>query len=169
MLHGTNEPERLKKDYDSEGCIVSENANILKAINFVDVSQSPILVYNELKPDYLKPATGLKEFFQGWLTSWSNKDLENYIKSYSEQFSFNKMDKKKFREYKNSLNKRYKFIKVTAKDVQYFTHPKYNVIVFSQRYESSAFKLDSLKMLYVRFEEGQWRILKETSGKDSDS
>ncbi len=169
MLHATNAPQRLKKDFDSEGCIVVKNEELLKIKPFIRLGLTPILVFNELNEQYLKPAADskIKNFFSHWLEAWSTKKIDSYVESYHSSFTAKGMNKGQWRNYKSNLNSLYKEILIKAEDIQYFRHPKYSVIMFVQNYSSTlkngrpGFKSRGTKTLVVAEEDGQPRIISE--------
>src|SRR3954468_23741186 len=55
MLHATNEPDRLKKDYDSEGCVVVKNEELEEIRPFIRLGLTPILIFSELTDELRKP------------------------------------------------------------------------------------------------------------------
>ena len=156
MLHATDDPPRLKRDYDSEGCVVVDNPEIEEISKSVRLGLTPIIIYPELKEEYLKSDAKpvVKEAFNRWLNAWNSKDLENYIASYASGFHYNGMNLKQYRDYKASLNKKYSQINVKAENLRFFYHPKYDVVSFTQVYESKlkngakGFKSAGTKHLY---------------------
>lgn len=169
MLHATDDPPRLKKDYDSEGCVVIDNHEIEEVAKTVRLGLTPIIVYPELKPDYLSSAfkPELHQAFESWVGAWSGKDIEGYIGSYAEKFRYNNMNLQRYRAYKASLNQRYAVIRVNPTGVRYFYHPKYDVVMFTQNYESSlksgarGFKSSGTKLLYFVKEGDRYKIAAE--------
>ncbi|MCM2324352.1 MAG: L,D-transpeptidase family protein [Oligoflexia bacterium] len=170
MLHATNEPERLKQNYDSEGCIVVNNEEISEIHPFVRVGLTPILVFDELKEEYLKPGQSaeLKAFFESWIQAWESKAIDSYISHYHSDFSAQQKDKNQWKVYKANLNSRYKTIQVGPEDVQYYRHPKYSMITFTQNYRSAlnrggvGHRSRGTKILYIAEEAGQPKIISET-------
>ena len=170
MLHATDEPERLKKDFDSEGCVVVNNEEINQIKPYIHVGLTPILIFSDLTPDYLKPAgdTKLTAFFQSWLKTWETKSLDDYIDKYHSDFSAQGMNKTKWKAFKASLAKRYSDIKVKAENVLYFRHPKYSMITFTQTYRSklkngsTGHASKGTKILYVAEEDGNPKIIAES-------
>ncbi|NDE93645.1 MAG: hypothetical protein EB036_09765, partial [Betaproteobacteria bacterium] len=126
MLHSTDVPERLKQNYDSEGCIVLENDEIRQVKPYVRLGLTPILVFPELSPEFLKPGqdTKLKAFFESWITDWESKDINRYIEHYHSDFSAQGKNKAQWKAYKSGLNSRYSSIKIGPEDVRYYQHPK---------------------------------------------
>src|SRR3712207_5331466 len=84
MLHATNEPNRLNQNYDSQGCVVVKNEEISEIHPYVRIGLTPILIFQELTDEYLKPGRykPLTDFFNSWLKSWESKDINHYIDLY---------------------------------------------------------------------------------------
>jgi murein L,D-transpeptidase YafK len=156
MLHSTDDPPRLKRNQDSEGCVVVDDDQIKEVSQYIRLGLTPIVIYPELKPEYLSEDYNpkAKEAFEHWLEAWKHKDIDAYIGSYASGFVYNGMNLKKYREYKKSLNDRYAKIEIEAKNVRFYHHPKYSVVTFTQIYESAlkgggqGFKSSGSKTLY---------------------
>ncbi len=157
MLHSTDDPSRLTRDYDSDGCVVVDNHEIAEISKHVQLGLTPMLIYEELKPDYLKEffEPKLKSFFDKWVQAWANKDIENYIAAYSPQFRSNGMTRDQYKSYKTSLTKKYARIEVAAENPRIYYHPKYDVVAFTQKYASydargrKLFQSNGTKFLYL--------------------
>jgi murein L,D-transpeptidase YafK len=169
MLHSTDEPERLKLNLDSEGCIVINDEEITAIQPHVELNLTPILVFDDLKAEYRNPqtATELQGFFDRWLNAWRGKDIATYMESYHSGFTSGGYDFDGWRTYKGGLNRSYDEILVDATNVHFFRHPKYSVITFSQDYRSTfpggkqAFRSQGTKVLYVAEERGELKIISE--------
>jgi murein L,D-transpeptidase YafK len=170
MLHATNEPDRLNKDYDSEGCIVVKNEEIAEIAPKIRLGLTPVLIFAELTPEYWKPGqnTTLKNFFKSWIQAWESRSIDTYIRHYHSDFSAQGMDKDGWKRYKESLNQRYGKISIGPEDVLYYTHPKYSVITFTQNYRSvlkngkPGHASRGTKILYIAQESGEPKIISET-------
>ena len=158
MLHSTDDPTRLTKNYDSDGCVVVDNHEIREIDQRITVGLTPMIVYDEMKPEYLKPASRpvLRDAFEKWVGSWQSKDIDGYISHYDHSFTGGGMNLKQYEVYKKSLTKKYDKITVGVKNVRIYQHPKYDVITFSQDYRSffkdgrPAFISKGTKVLYLR-------------------
>jgi murein L,D-transpeptidase YafK len=170
MLHATDDPTRLLKDQDSEGCVVVDNNEIEEIARYVHLGLTPIIIYPEMKPEYLTPlgTTTLKEAFERWLAAWTSKDLDTYIDSYAQNFRFGRMNLKQYQQYKGSLNKKYALIDVQADHVRYYYHPKYSAVSFKQNYSSKlkngskGFKSAGTKTLYFVKTGDRFKIVDES-------
>ncbi|MBI3557091.1 MAG: L,D-transpeptidase [Deltaproteobacteria bacterium] len=170
-LHATDEPKRLDKDFDSLGCVVVRNEEIEELLPRLTYRTSPVLVFDdfEKRKELLKPErlAALVAFVKGWAHNWSEKNMENYIHSYHAGFSSNGKDRKQWRAYKGQLNQQYASISVKLTHLFVFAHPKYDVAIFKQVYESRlkngkvAKRTEGVKILYLANEDGAPKILSE--------
>ncbi|MBN22012.1 MAG: hypothetical protein CL678_12095 [Bdellovibrionaceae bacterium] len=169
MLHATDTPERLKKDFDSEGCIVLSNEDIDSVKKYISLKSTPILVFSELSDSWLYPEKDKKlyEFIHQWITAWKNKDVEKYIHGYHSEFSYKGKNLKQWKQYKESLNKRYHTIEIDVSSPRFYRHPKYSVVTFEQDYRSknkkgrTLFRSKGLKKLFIAQEQGEYKIISE--------
>ena len=170
MLHATNDPDRLTKNYDSQGCVVVRDEEIKEIFPQVRLGLTPILIFPELTEEMMHPGKdeALKSFFQSWIASWETKSIDDYITHYHSDFSANGMNKEKWRAYKTALNSRYASIEIGPEDVLYYRHPKYSMITFTQNYRSKlkgggwGHRSRGTKILYIAEESGKLKIIAET-------
>ena len=170
MLHATDEPERLKKNYDSKGCVVVKNEEIQEIKPYIRLGLTPILIFSDLTPEYMQPGTDarLKSFFSDWIHSWESKDIDHYIAAYHSDFSANGKNKAAWKSYKTRLNSLYSQIQIKPENVLFYRHPKYSMVTFTQNYASKlrsgawGHRSRGTKILYIAEEEGQLKIIAET-------
>jgi murein L,D-transpeptidase YafK len=172
LVHGTDDPARLEKQFDSKGCVVLDNENVKMVSDVVKLKDTKIIITKDFSQLQNTPRiTKAKAFFERWIKAWSNKDLSTYIESYADEFRMDGMNRLAYAKYKDSLNKKYDSITVTASDVRYFFHEKYDLITFTQHYSSTfgggkpAYSGSSRKNLWLQERNGEYRILVEESRK----
>jgi murein L,D-transpeptidase YafK len=174
MLHGTDDPSRLERAFDSLGCVVTDNDNVKEIAEYVKTGATKIIITREW--DTLKNQPRLekaKVFLDAWLNAWSAKDLPGYIYSYAEEYIPQQAGRNRndFARYKDSLNKKYGTIKVSASDVHFFFHEKYDLVTFTQHYNSTfpngapAYTGVSRKNLFIQERNGYYRIVMEENSK----
>lgn len=173
MLHGTDEPSRLKKDFDSEGCVVVKNEDLPDIRAAVQVKLTPILIFKELTPEYQKGGRDekLHRFFDSWIKDWESRDVEKYMSHYHTDFASpikgHTFDREAWKAYKTALTKRYTSISVNASDPYFFRHPKYTMMMFTQDYDSKikggrkGHVSRGTKILYIAEENGEPKIISE--------
>ena len=176
MLHATNEPERLKNNYDSQGCVVVENSEISEIAPYVRLGLTPILIFSETVDlsekggEFLSPGrdAAIKNFFQSWVSDWETKKLDGYMDHYHSDFSAQGMNKEHWKKFKSGLNERYSLIQVNPSDIRYYRHPKYSMITFTQSYVSKlraggwGHRSRGTKILYIAEEAGRPKIIAES-------
>lgn len=172
LIHGTDDPSRLEKQYDSLGCVVLDNDNVKIIYDAVKMKDTKVIItkdFSQLQNTPRLPRA--KAFFEGWIKAWSTKDLAKYVDSYADEFRMEGMNKVAFAKYKEALNKKYETITVTAENVRYYFHEKYDLITFTQTYTSTfpggkqAFSLKSNKNLYIQERNNEYRIVIEETRK----
>lgn len=118
--------------------------------------------------DSIPPSTvdlqAVKKAVQAWGQAWSQQDSEAYLAFYSETFrSADKLSRSKWEEQRKTRLQTPSFIRVKISRLE--TKVLNNEIVsvqFSQRYQSDRFRETSRKLLLLKYEDNQWRILQET-------
>lgn len=172
LIHGTDDPSRLEKKFDSKGCVVLDNENVKLVSDTIQLKDTKVIITRDFSqvqnPARLPKA---KAFFTRWINAWSNKDLDVYIDSYADEYRSDGMTRAQFAKYKDSLNKKYGTIKVTAENVRYYFHEKYDLITFTQNYDSTfpngtpAYRGTSRKNLYIQERNGHYKIVVEEARK----
>jgi murein L,D-transpeptidase YafK len=171
LVHGTDDPARLEKPYDSLGCVVLDNENVQLVSDAVNMRDTKIIITKDFSLLQNTPRLPkAKAFFERWIEAWSNKDLSTYIESYADEFRYDGMNRLAYSRYKDALNKKYDSITVTASDVRYYFHEKYDVVTYTQHYSSTikgqpAFNMTAKKALYLQERNGNYRIVVEESRK----
>ena len=170
MLHATDEPGRLKQNYDSKGCVVVNNEEISEIKPFIHLGLTPILIFADLKEEFLRPGANapLRSFFNNWLKNWQQKDIEHYIQSYHSDFTASGKNRSAWHAYKSRLNRTYSSIEIQADNVLIYRHPKYSMITFTQDYRAKlasnggwGHRSRGTKILFIAEEEGQPKIIAE--------
>ncbi|MDR2826910.1 MAG: L,D-transpeptidase family protein [Candidatus Adiutrix intracellularis] len=163
-LHGIN---KLLTDYDSNGCIELENADLTKLENLIKLFDTPIIIYETL---LLAPVASLqqeaikvREFVESWRRSWENKDHTAYQEKYSPDFV--NSDSRSFAAWmthKKNVATNYKTIKVEIKNLRIYRHRDIITVVFEQNYRGDKhFTSMGLKQLYLEESDGSYRIVGE--------
>lgn len=172
MLHGTDDPARLERAFDSLGCVVLDNENVRAISDTIKLKDTKIIITKDFAPLQSSPRLGAaKAFFENWVKAWSTKDHSAYMDSYADEFRLDGMNKLAYAKYKDALNKKYETIQIKATDVRYYFHEKYDLITFTQNYSSTfpggaqAYSGVSQKNLYIQERNGQYKIVLEENRK----
>lgn len=166
-IHGVDSDARLEKRFDTRGCVAMSNDDILELKKWVRPRSTTVVILDhssEKNPmGLMSPEGPLGQRVRDWAKAWSSRDTEAYLDFYHPDFYSRSMNYSQWRTYKDSLNKRYKFIRVELKNLKIFKHPKYWVSVFEQVYQSDVFQSRGIKRLYWVGTEDDSRIIAEES------
>jgi len=124
--------------------------------------------------EMVKPAVGTassssssseKEVIQkrilDWQNYWESKDIENYMRCYSQEFSSMGMDWSQWKIYKECLNDRYHHISLSLSDPRITLKDNHALVSFEQHYRSDDYSDHGIKSLVLRKENGEWKIMRE--------
>ncbi len=107
--------------------------------------------------------SAIQKLVSGWLAAWGDKDIQEYGRYYASDFRSRGMDKSQWLAYKDRLNRKYDYIRVSGSDLEIKTADNSRVVVdFVQRYESTGHQAVGIKRLQLKPENGQWKIFRET-------
>ncbi|MFA4909872.1 MAG: L,D-transpeptidase [Desulfobacteria bacterium] len=162
-LHGTN---KELMPTDTNGCIALENEDVLYLSRYIEPYSTPIIIKEKIdylhKDSLLQENREIQDFISKWLSYWENKELDNYMASYSERFRSENMDWQSWRAKKRSLNRIYKTINITLENLRIFRQKDSVVALFLQGYHSGSFDSFGLKRLYLEKGKNGWEIIGET-------
>lgn len=103
----------------------------------------------------------IKEFILEWKRYWENKDLENYMRFYSKEFTSRGMDWHQWKKYKKHLNDRYHRISLSFSEFNINLRDNQAIVSFKQYYKSDDYSDYGMKSLILKKEGGNWRIFEE--------
>jgi murein L,D-transpeptidase YafK len=102
-------------------------------------------------------------FIEKWRGHWESKELAKYMECYAKDFRDGEMDREGWEKLKNGLNQKYKNIKVNIINAE-ITLKEENreaEVSFLQHYQSDRHGDKGSKRLFLRKEQGGWRIVRE--------
>lgn len=113
-----------------------------------------------------KPVIDTKQEIAGliddWLHAWASKDMDRYGSHYSKGFRAEGMNRDDWLKYKRQLSRKYRYIKISKKNLSIDRGDTTTVASFIQTYESSGYKAVGRKSLFLKREGGRWKIFRET-------
>jgi murein L,D-transpeptidase YafK len=158
-------PDDVALTRGSRGCVVVRNNVILDLTQYVTLGRTPILIQNKterLPPAELNRVTNeLFHWVEDWRTAWASKDIERYISFYGDDFKSMNMNREKWRQHKSNLNSMYKEIEVKMSKPAILADRDRAVVRFLQEYTSDKKSDFGEKVLYLKREGGQYRIVGE--------
>ena len=162
-LHGTDQVGK----YDSNGCIVTNNKDIMNVKDFISLKTTPIIITKRLSVAPLKlsftPSKKVLFFIENWRKNWEDQNIEKYMIAYHKNFKDLKTgrNKKDWKKYKMFLNNKYKKIKVKLYNISVYVHTKYILVQFIQDYRSSGYNGRGIKRLYLKQINNNLKIISE--------
>ncbi len=164
-LHAVDEDDRVEKSYDTEGCVVVTNADIMELSNYITLWDTPIIVDDSLRVEsesqYDSARENVLSFITGWELSWEQERLDDYMACYDERFIGYGRTRAQHRAYKQRLNKAYKNIEVELTGISVYAFHNYLIVSFNQEYRSDRFHSVGRKKLYLTRDGDSFRILSE--------
>ncbi len=162
--HGINKP---LVDYDSNGCVELENADIAKMEEIIRLNDTPMVIYETLNlapvEDLRREAETVREFIESWRRAWAEKDHQAYRSKYAPDFV--NSDGRSFEgwmTHKANVSRGYQAISVEVKDLKIYRHRDVVVAVFEQDYRGDRrFTSVGLKRLYLRQTPEGYKIVGE--------
>ena len=136
--------EKIEKIKENPFILASRNLIVPEQTGFVDADD-----------------TDIETLIDNWLKAWSSKDIKAYGSFYADNFHTQGMNKKSWIRYKDKLNKKYKYIRVSKRNLKIIKDNKRIRVSFYQDYESNLFKASGLKQIELKLERGQWKIYRE--------
>lgn len=169
-LHGAFDDNKISNPNNTRGCVVMRNADLVDVSKYIYINKTPICIYNKIKYDTVENIEKRRERFidqiKNWKNYWEKKDIEGYIEYYDPWFTSDGMGLAEFKNYKNRLNKRYKYIRVFLSDISVYAFNEYFLVMYNQLYISDVNDFYSQKIQYwhdmgtkarITSEEG-WRL-----------
>lgn len=162
-LHAIPESKSLLRG--SRGCVVVRDEIIKELGKYISLQKTPIVVVDkaEYKPlfQFKTLSTEWKTWLSGWKQAWETKSLQDYLQMYHSDFESQGMDKTAWEKFKAGLNEKYEYIKVKLQQPLVFVHKDEAIVRFLQSYESDANSDFGEKFLYLKKEEGEFKIVGE--------
>lgn len=169
-VHGVDREDRLKKGTDTRGCVALSNKDVVLLHKIMKYGETPIIIVNQEKGEDtigLENTSGpYAQRVDEWRKAWSSRDVNNYLNFYHPSFKNKKMDLAAWGKYKARLAKTYQRIDVTLDRLRILRHPKYNVALFRQSYQSDKIQAQTYKKLMLVGNAADAKILREENLQD---
>lgn len=172
-LHGHSAGKSLGDEVvNTRGCIVVSNDALKEMSEYLKPNGTAIAIVNGLtftKTENQEALSGeLTAFVDSWRKAWESRNVQKYMGYYAPEFvSADGMNYQAFKRHKEKVNRGKSFIRVAADDLMILLPPegegRVAVARFHQRYQSSNFKTESNKILYMKKGQGGWHIIGESS------
>jgi murein L,D-transpeptidase YafK len=171
-LHGTESRFYSRPPLDSEGCVVLTNIDLRFIQHEIIPGVTPVIIAERLNwVDYNtwhKQQQTLLAAIEDWREDWESLDVNRYLQNYARDFWTKGYNFVTWSQRKKRIALNKTFQKINISDLSLFAYPEAGkanpdmaVARFHQQYRSNNFQSDADKRLYLKREQGNWRILYE--------
>jgi len=161
-LHGTNQN---LKSWDSNGCIVFSNEDIMELSKYISERHTPIIITQKInfieKKKLQKERAELKGLIMNWLEAWNQSRIDLYMSFYFKAFTAKKKNWSQWRAYKKRLGEKYGRINIKIDNLQILKENEIVLAKFDQIYKGNGFFSVGEKRLYLQREGSEWKITDE--------
>lgn len=164
-------PDEVPLTRGSRGCVVVRNNVIADLTKYITLGRTPMLIQNktaQISPKKMAVINAeLQQWLESWRANWESKNLEAYIENYDQEFRDRKMDRAKWKEFKQGLNEKYAKITVRLSKPAIFADRDRVIIRFLQEYTSDQHADFGEKVLYLKKRGSAYRIVGESWSQES--
>lgn len=166
-LHATDKPERIRQPYDTKGCIVIQNNDMIDVTPFITLGKTPIIVVNELEylPERVieQERSLVEQFIEAWRSSWESREILWYEEFYSRKFKGDDFDYDDWIRYKKLIFSQYSCLDITISELRILKFDEYYLAEFHQNFQSEVYEDAGIKQLYIRHDGdgNQMKIISE--------
>ncbi len=165
-IHSTDDPRRLQRAFDTEGCVVVSNEDVLELAEYITPYETPVVVTKEMttvQPKELEePRQKALAMIDAWRTGWESSNFESYMDFYSKNFISLGKSKSGWEKFKQTLSERRDGkITVRISEPKIVAFENQLLAVFMQDYRSEEHSDFGRKFLYLKWEGDRYRIIAE--------
>lgn len=166
-IHGFPMDGKRDNDFRTRGCVAIDNDMLLKFGEIIGVSG---VVLIDEKNDTISNMEDIAKIFTTifkWKKAWRQNDINEYLKFYANDFirfdgmKFKKFSKLKKRIFAKNEKKSIKFSNFSITPYPNVNDLKIYRVIFHEDYSSPSHKFKGNKELYVRFDDGEVKIIIE--------
>lgn len=164
-IHGL--PTEEERDEYTKGCIAIDNSNIECLDRNININNTLLVISeseNQKSISKGKLSTILSSLYK-WRYSWIYNETETYLSFYAQNFiRSDGMKYESFKKYKTRVFNKKENKKIIFNDINVIPYPdRKNVfkITFKEFYASNSYKFEGDKILIIKFENNDFKILTE--------
>ncbi len=158
-------PDTVALTRGSKGCVVVRNDVIEKLTQYIQLKETPILIFDHVKfvpvSEHEKKKNEIHSFIDGWKAAWQSKSIDQYMDYYDADFKSQKYNKKRWQKYKAGLISKYDFIKVSFDQPFILIHNDQLIIKALQKYQSDKHTDFGIKTMHAVKIDGHYKIISE--------
>jgi len=162
-FHGLNKP---LKPRDTNGCVTFVNEDIEALTPVMRIEDTPVVIVSKMEmvsPSELeKQRKALLEVIETWRSAWEKEDIDAYMSTYSSGFRSSGKNWHQWKAYKERLARQYEKIRVKIGNVRVLKNDGLVMASFLQSYSNEHFDSAGTKVLYLRQNSEEWKIIGES-------
>lgn len=162
-FHGLNKP---LKPRDTNGCVALVNEDIEALTPIMRFGDTPVVIVSKIEmvspSDLERERKKLLQVIETWRSGWEQEDIDKYMSAYSSRFQSSGKNWQQWRDYKERLAKQYKKIRVKVENLRILKNDGLVMASFTQDYSNEHFGSKGRKVLYLRQNSEEWKIIGES-------
>lgn len=165
-IHATDDAKRLLNPFDTEGCVVVSNEDIIELESYIKPFEVPVIITKEMtsvsEEDLLPTRKKAIEMVDAWRKAWESSSFDSYMSYYSKNFRSLGKNKNQWENFKAKLSEeRSQNIRVAISEPKIVAFEDQLLVVFLQDYQSEQHSDFGRKFLYLQWEGDRYRIIAE--------
>ena len=164
-IHGL--PTEQERDEYTKGCIAIDNPSIECLDRHIEIDKTLLIIKKEESKDAIdkKALSSILSKLYSWRYSWIYNDIKSYLNYYSPDFvRYDGMSYKRFLKYKERIFKKDEKKEIIFNNVNVLPYPNSSNIYkisFKERYRSKSFEFTGDKVLIVKYDNNEIKIITE--------
>lgn len=164
-LHGVPPDTYSRPPKASEGCLVVANSDYQEINRYIRPNNTPIVIADRAdwldREAWLSARAEIERALDAWKADWERLDADRYFSHYTGDFL--KRNGRGWMESKRRNITQKNWIRVGLTDFSLFLYPSNDLAVvnFTQAYDSDKHRDVTRKRVYLKLEDGRWRIALE--------
>ncbi|QPH86062.1 L,D-transpeptidase family protein [Campylobacter concisus] len=167
-IHGYPLDGQRTDELKTKGCVAMQNDTLMKFDDVVDHKKTLAFIYEDKRPEAsAKDIAVIISGLLGWKKTWSESDIENYLKFYDKDFErYDGMSLEKFKSMKRAIfskkeKKRISFSNFLITPYPNLKNDRLFRVSFYEDYVSDTHKFAGQKTLYVKLYNDDMKIFIE--------
>ena len=167
-IHGYPLDGQRTDELKTRGCVAMQNDTLMKFDDVVDHKKTLAFIYEDKRPEAsAKDIAVIISGLLGWKKTWSESDIENYLKFYDKNFErYDGMSLEKFKSMKRAIfskkeKKRISFSNFLITPYPNLKNDRLFRVSFYEDYVSDTHKFAGQKTLYVKLYNDDMKIFIE--------
>lgn len=164
-LHGVPPDTYSRPPKTSDGCLVLANPDWKDVAHYIEPGNTPLVITRRSEwidhAAWLAKRRALLKTLDSWKVDWENKDAAGYLAHYSPEL-LHRLGKSWAAAKAHNIEQK-SWIKIAFSNISLFLYDDDDIAVVdvTQHYRSDRLSDVTRKNLYLRLENGQWRIAME--------